>query len=112
VLRYLTPSQVEECLNWWESGVKSRQEFQCLTCTDINGNTGPWGEIADLGLYAIPVNESGLLLHMCSSTLLFFPEQGLSLWIFHHFSQFCPSKVGVNIFCSKLMLGRSCLPEK
>lgn len=79
VLRHLIPSQVEECLNWWESGVKSRQVLQCQTCTDINGNKGPWGGIVDPGLYIIPINETGLVLHMCNSTLLFLSKQGLSL---------------------------------
>lgn len=86
MLRCLIPSQVEECLNWWESGVKCRQEFWCLTCTDINGNKGPWGRIVDLGLYIIPINETGLVLHTCNSMLLFFSKQGLSWYTFHHFS--------------------------
>lgn len=109
MLRYLIPSQVEECLNWWESRVKSKQVFQCLTCTDINGNKGPWGGIVDLGLYIILINETGLVLQYI---IILFKARSFLVDFSSFLNCFFPSKVGVNRFCSKLMLGRNCLPEK
>lgn len=40
-LRGVLPSQVGEGLNRWESGVRSRQVFQCLSGAETDGNWDP-----------------------------------------------------------------------